>query len=214
MLMRRKILVVSLPFLLFIFQNISLAQKVEMGFSGKEVACDFDTSMLVQKIEVGFRFGPGILFTKSHYADDNAPFGGLSPIVLHVLLNMQVYKYVMLELRGGIAGLSSFSGSELGLLVKSYLLKQTLYGIACGWLHWNIAGGHTSIGLQSRIYEKLFPVIGFGVGVQISKRTSLEILFLKPFGDLGYTEQSYPRIKRPIESVGLLRLGFGVAWEL
>jgi len=193
--MRRKILILSLPLMILIFQNISSAQKVEVGFR--------------------FSFPVSDLLFIREYIDDRYKNLMGNPYHVHLLLGIRINDYLIPELRGGFA-VGDFTGWEAGLFVKSYFVKETLYGIATGGLHWNAGGGSSMpgmVGWKDVIYKDLFEMVGIGIGLQF-KRFSLELLFLKSFKDLGYTRYNPGGMKIPIKFYGLLRLGFGFAWEL
>jgi hypothetical protein len=168
-----------------------------------------------QEVEIGIRFNLDVVITKQH-----GPTGLESSyyepdfIIPYLSIALRISDYLIPELRGGYALIGSFDGPELGLMLRSEIIKQKLYIIVCDLLHWNRGGGG---GMTSSTYDKLFNAVGVGVGLYTGAHSSLELMFLKPFsGDIGYTWYylSDSRKKKPIKFIGVVRMNFGFSWGL
>ncbi len=169
-----------------------------------------------QKVEIGIRFNADVVITREQISetDQKGIYSSVDPYIAHLSITLRMSDYLISELRGGYAFIGPFDGPELGLVLKSEIIKKNLYIIVCDLLHWNRGG---SGGMTSNTYKKLFNTVGIGVGLYTGTNSSLELMFLKPFsGDLGYTwyYPPDPEKKKPIQLVGVIRISFGFSWGL
>jgi hypothetical protein len=163
-----------------------------------------------QQFEGGARLGVDLLHTKqfnfiTRQYEYGVQIGNL--IVIHGAFGLPIGDYIP-EVRIGFALGGHFTGKEIALRVKAFLIEEKLYGIAGGWLHWNSGLASNSQGG----FTKLFELLGLGLGVNTSDIESLEILFLLPFEDLGYTRHVDDQMK-PIKFLGVVRISYGLMWR-
>ncbi len=163
---------------------------------------------------LGFRAEPFYLMSSIN-SNNESKFYSTS---FYCVAGLQIFTNVEIEISPGIIfseGKRYNAYPELGVFGK-YFLREGKEYVRCGLLmHFNKGESSNSIHLEGK---KIY-LGSVGVGTTVNKNFLLEIMYQFPIGEKQYSLEDQldiynNHIFTPINLIGLIKLGFGLSFDL